>query len=117
PHIPDKKLVFAMSRSFYKRLMSAGVQIFEYEPGFIHAKIYLADSAYAMVGTINLDYRSLVHHFENGVWMYCCDCIRDIEKDLQATLEKCIPVTEDMLKTGPLRRFFRAIVRIFSPML
>ena len=64
PHVPDKKLVFAMTQSFYPRLMTAGVKIYEYEPGFIHAKSYLADDAYAMIGTINLDYRSLVHHFE-----------------------------------------------------
>lgn len=67
PHIPDKKLIFGMTRSFCKRLMDAGVHIYEYEPGFIHAKSYLADDEYAMIGTINLDYRSLVHHFENGV--------------------------------------------------
>ena len=70
PHIPDKKLVFGMTRSFYHRLMAAGVKIYEYEPGFIHAKSYLVDDDYAMIGTINLDYRSLVHHFENGV----CNC-------------------------------------------
>ena len=64
PHIPDKKLIFGMTRSFYPRLMAAGVKIYEYEPGFVHAKSYLVDDEYAMVGTINLDYRSLVHHFE-----------------------------------------------------
>jgi cardiolipin synthase len=67
PHIPDKKLVFGMTRSFYHRLMKSGVRIYEYKPGFIHAKSYIADDDYAMIGTINLDYRSLVHHFENGV--------------------------------------------------
>jgi len=67
PHIPDKKLVYEMARSHYQRLMDAGVEIYEYEPGFVHAKVYLADDEYAMVGTINLDYRSLVHNFENGV--------------------------------------------------
>ncbi len=74
PHIPDKKLVFGMTQSFYPRLMAAGVKIYEYEPGFIHAKSYVADDKTAMIGTINLDYRSLVHHFENGVWMYDCNC-------------------------------------------
>ena len=80
PHIPDKKIVFGMTRSFYKRLMYAGVKIYEYEPGFIHAKTYVVDDIYAMIGTINLDYRSLVHHFENGVWMYKCDVINNIKK-------------------------------------
>ncbi|MBE6630985.1 MAG: cardiolipin synthase [Ruminococcaceae bacterium] len=117
PHIPDKKLVFAMSQSFYKRLMDADVRIYEYKPGFIHAKTYLVDDTYAMVGTINLDYRSLVHHFENGVWMYRCDCLPDIKKDIEQTLDKSILVTTDMLKTGHLRRFFRALVRIFAPLM
>ena len=117
PHIPDKKLVFMMTQSFYPRLMAAGVKIYEYEPGFIHAKSYLADDQYAMVGTINLDYRSLVHHFENGVWMYRCASIADLKADLEDTLNKSIPVTKDMLKTNLLQRFICAVVRIFAPML
>ena len=117
PHIPDKKLVFGMTRSFYYRLMKAGVKIYEYEPGFIHAKSYIADDTYAMIGTINLDYRSLVHHFENGVWMYKCSCINDLKIDIEKTLEKSIEITPSMLKTGLLTRFIRSLVRIFAPML
>lgn len=117
PHIPDKKLVFGMTQSFYKRLMDAGVQIYEYEPGFIHAKSYLADDEYAMIGTINLDYRSLVHHFENGVWMYKCESINALKSDIEATLEKSIKVTPDMLKTNLVQRIIRSLVRIFAPML
>ena len=117
PHIPDKKLVFGMTQSFYHRLMAAGVKIYEYEPGFIHAKSYLADDEYAMIGTINLDYRSLVHHFENGVWMYKCESVRALKADILDTLDKCIEVTPDMLKTSLLQRFIRAVVRIFAPML
>lgn len=117
PHIPDKKMVFGMTRSFYKRLMDAGVQIYEYEPGFIHAKSYLADDEYAMIGTINLDYRSLVHHFENGVWMYKCKAVMEMKKDFEETLEKCIRVTPDMIKTNLLQRFIRSVVRIFAPLL
>lgn len=117
PHIPDKKMIFNMTRSFYKRLMNAGVKIYEYEPGFIHAKTYIADDNYAMLGTINLDYRSLVHHFENGIWMYNCESIKDIKIDIENTLEKSIEVTSNMLKTNILNRFFRALVRIFAPML
>lgn len=117
PHVPDKKLVFGMTRSFYHRLMSAGVRIFEYEPGFIHAKSYLVDDDYAMIGTINLDYRSLVHHFENGIWMYKCAAIGELKEDMLKTLDKCIEVTPDMLKTNLLQRFIRAVVRIFAPML
>ena len=117
PHIPDKKLVFGMTQSFYHRLMEAGVRIYEYEPGFIHAKSYLADDEVAMIGTINLDYRSLVHHFENGVWMYKCEAVSALKADMLATLNKCIEVTPDMLKTNLLQRFIRAVVRIFAPML
>jgi len=117
PHIPDKKLVFGMTKSFYHRLMKAGVRIYEYEPGFVHAKSYIADDTYAMIGTINLDYRSLVHHFENGVWMYRCDSIKDLKKDMVETMEKSIEVTQDMLKTDLLTRFVRSVVRIFAPML
>ncbi len=117
PHIPDKKLVFGMTRSFYYRLMVAGVKIYEYKTGFIHAKSYLVDDMYAMIGTINLDYRSLVHHFENGVWMYQCDAIKSLKVDIEDTLTKSIEVTSDILKTTLLQRFIRAIVRIFAPML
>ena len=117
PHIPDKKLVFGMTRSFYHRLMKSGVKIYEYKPGFIHAKSYVADDEYAMIGTINLDYRSLVHHFENGVWMYRTDSIRDLKKDIEETMAKSIEVTPDMMKTGLLTRFIRSVVRIFAPML
>ena len=106
-----------MTKSFYYRLMRAGVKIYEYEPGFIHAKSYLADDECAMIGTINLDYRSLVHHFENGVWMYRCDAIRDLKADIDDTLAKSIEITPDMLKTGLIMRFIRAVVRIFAPML
>lgn len=117
PHIPDKKIVFGMTRSFYKRLIDAGVKIYEYEPGFIHAKTYLVDDKYAMVGTINLDYRSLVHHFENGVWIYKSDVIKDIKVDIEDTLSKSIFISKDNLKTNLINRFIRAIVRIFAPML
>lgn len=100
PHIPDKKLIFGMTKSFYCRLMDAGVRIYEYEPGFIHAKSYLVDDNSAMIGTINLDYRSLVHHFENGVWMYQCKAVVDLKKDMNETFAKCIEITPEMLKTN-----------------
>lgn len=117
PHIPDKKLVFEMTKSFYNRLMGAGVKIYEYEPGFIHAKTYVVDDEYAMVGTINLDYRSLVHHFENGVWLYGCSAIKDIKADVLDTISKSIEVTDQMKKTGRFKRFIRAIFRVFAPLM
>ncbi len=117
PHIPDKKIIFGMTRSFYPRLMDAGVKIYEYEPGFIHAKSYIADDKYAMIGTINLDYRSLVHHFENGVWMYKCSAVADLKQDIKGTMDKSIEIETKMLKTDIFTRFIRAVVRIFAPML
>lgn len=117
PNIPDKKIVFGMTRSFYPRLMNAGVKIYQYKPGFIHAKSYVSDGKYAMIGTINLDYRSLVHHFENGVWMYKCASIADLKQDIDKTMAQSIEIHLDMLKTNIFIRAFRAFVRIFAPML
>lgn len=117
PHNPDKKFVFNMTRSYYERLINAGVKIYEYEPGFIHAKTYISDDKYAMIGTINLDYRSLVHHFENGVWLYSCSSIKDMKDDFNRTLDTSIEIKPEMLKTTMLNRLFRTIVKIFAPLL
>ena len=117
PHIPDQKIVFNMTKSYYKRLIDCGVKIYEYEPGFIHAKTYLADDKFAIIGTINLDYRSLVHHFENAIWLYNCESIADLKKDINDTLNKCIEISPKMLKTNIFNKMFRALVRIFAPML
>ncbi len=117
PHIPDKKLVFGITRSFYPRLLRSGVEIYEYTPGFIHAKNYLVDGKYGMIGTINLDYRSLVHHFENGVWLCGCPCLQNLERDIEETLRKSLPVTESGVKAKFLQRCIRSVARIFSPLL
>lgn len=117
PHVPDKKIIFTMTRSYYKRLMDAGVKIYEYEPGFLHAKSYLADDSIAMTGTVNLDYRSLVHHFENGVWMYKCQAVRQIKDDIEQTLSKCIEVTPEMIRPGLISVIIRSVVRVFAPLL
>lgn len=117
PHIPDKKIVFEMTKTFYQRLMKAGVKIYEYEAGFVHAKCYLVDGEIAMIGTVNLDYRSLVHHFENGVWMYETECLSDIKKDMESTMERSIFIKSEAVKTNLLQRCVRALVRIFAPLL
>ena len=106
-----------MTRSFYPRLMSAGVKIYEYKPGFIHAKSYLVDDEQAMIGTINLDYRSLVHHFENGIWMYDCESIVDLKSDMEEIFNQSIKVKNGIVKTTMLQKFICAVVRIFAPML
>ncbi len=117
PHIPDKKLVFTMTRSYYARLMEAGVKIYEYTPGFIHAKMYLADGDTAIVGTVNLDYRSLVHHFENAVWMHEVPAIADMESDFIATQSKSEQMSIENTRARLPSKFVRAIVKIFAPLL
>ncbi len=98
PHIPDKKFVFAQSRSHYRELMKWGVKIYEYIPGFMHAKVFLSDDKKAVVGTINLDYRSLYHHFECGNYMEEVAAIAEIKEDFEKTLEECQRVTLDHIK-------------------
>ena len=117
PHIPDKKIVFEMTKTFYERLLKTGVRIYEYTPGFIHAKCYLIDDEIAMLGTINLDYRSLVHHFENGVWMYKTECLSDIKADLINTMEQSTEILPENIKINLFQKAIRAIVRIFAPLL
>lgn len=117
PHVPDRRIVLEMTRSHYERLVGAGVKIYEYEPGFVHAKVYLADDEYAMVGTINLDYRSLVHNFENGVWMYRCSCLEQIRADFEDTLNKSIAMDEKRIRWTLLQRLVRAVVKVFTPMM
>ena len=117
PHIPDKKIIFMMTRSCYKRLIEAGVRIFEYEAGFVHAKVYLSDDEYGIVGTVNLDYRSLVHHFENGVWLYRHSVFGEIKTDMLSTVQQSIEITKNSIRDNLFQRLVRSIVRIFSPML
>jgi cardiolipin synthase len=106
-----------MTRSSYRRFIDSGAEIYEYTPGFIHAKMYVSDDELAMIGTINLDYRSLVHHFENGVWLYRCDVIGNIKEDIMNTILKSEKIENGSLKDTLLKRFIRSVVRIFAPML
>lgn len=95
PGIPDKAVPYALAKTHYIPLLESGVKIYEYTPGFVHAKVFLSDDAEAVVGTINLDYRSLYHHFECATYMYGVGCIRDMEEDFQDTLLKCRRVTPE----------------------
>lgn len=115
PHIPDKKFVFQITRSNYKKLQSAGVKIYEYLPGFIHAKQFLCDDQVGIVGTINLDYRSLVHHFECGVWMYRTDCL----KDMKADFEQLFQISQNMegYQQARLMVILCRITHVFVPLL
>ena len=89
PGKPDKQFPYALAKSHYSALLDSGVKISEWSPGFVHAKVFVVDGREAVVGTINLDYRSLYHHFENAVWMRGTDCIANMEADFQDTLTRC----------------------------
>ena len=102
PGIPDKKLAYSLAKTHYRSLTASGIKIYEYTPGFVHAKVFVSDDEKAVVGTINLDYRSLYHHFECACYMYRTSCIPDIEKDFQETLEKCREVTAETIKNEKL---------------
>lgn len=118
PHIPDKKAVFALAKTYYNELLAAGVAIYEYTPGFVHAKIFVSDDEKATVGTVNLDYRSLFHHFECGVILYRNSEIRAIEKDYMKTLEKCQTVTtQDYAHQSLVNRLTGRVLRIFAPLM
>lgn len=118
PHIPDKKTVFEVTRAYYKDLLSAGVKIYEYRPGFIHSKNFVVDDRYASVGTVNMDYRSMFLHFENGVLLYDTPSVTDIRDDFLETQAKSIEVTyEDCLQVPLYRRMFRGILRVFATLL
>ena len=118
PHIPDKKTVFEVTRAYYEELLEAGVQIFEYEPGFIHSKNFVVDDLYATVGTVNLDYRSMFLHFENGVVLYDTPSVADIRDDFLDTQTKCLMVTETECRLVPwYRKLFRSILKVFAPLL
>lgn len=117
PHIPDKKAVLLMTRSNYRVLIEDGVKIYEYTPGFIHAKSFVCDDKFAVCGTINLDYRSLVHHFECGVWMYHTDCVWDMRDDFSRTMEKSQEITlEDSILRG-WQKLLAEVMKVFSPLM
>ena len=117
PGIPDKKIVYGITRSYYHRLMQAGVKIFEYTPGFVHSKLYVADDELAMVSTSNMDYRSLAHNFENSVWMYKTEVIKDIKEDFLKTFEVCKEVENKDLKLNPIMVLVTALIKIFAPLM
>ena len=118
PGIPDKKLIFSVTRSYYARLAAGGVQIYEYAPGFIHAKQFVADDKAAAVGTINLDYRSLYLHFENGCWFCGCRAVQDVRADFEALFPQCENVTPQYSGQRSLAlRGVQCVFRLFSPLM
>ena len=118
PHVADKKFVHALTRSYYGALIKNGVKIYEYTPGFNHAKTFAVDDKYGVVGTINLDYRSLYLHFECAVWMYKSKCVHQIREDYEAVLKQCQRVTRSQCHnlTG-LQKLWAAVLRVFAPLM
>ena len=117
PHIPDKKAVFLMTRSNYLPLVQDGVKIFEYAPGFIHAKSFLADGVIAVCGSINLDYRSLVHSFECAVWMYGTECIEAMEQDFRETEKECLRITPESAVLSWYERLPAEVLKVLSTLM
>ena len=117
PHIPDKKLIQLVTRGAYPDLLSAGVRIFEYTPGFIHSKQMIVDDRFAAVGTINLDYRSLVHHYENAVLLYKTESIADIHKDFENIFEQSQEIFSDTINPTWYQMLIKEVTQLFAPML
>lgn len=115
PHIPDKKIIFALTRSSYKVLKESGVKIFEYEKGFIHSKQVICDDDIGVLGTINFDYRSLLHHYECGVLMYNQPCLKSMKADFKHIFSVSIDMKD--YKQNPFMRLVCAIIKLFTPML
>lgn len=118
PGIPDKKLVFLLTRSYYEVLLKAGVRIYEYRPGFLHAKSFVCDDEIATVGTINMDYRSLYLHFECGVWMYRSEAVMQMKEDALAIFRESTEITLEFCKNQSIpKRFLLSILRLFAPLM
>lgn len=118
PHIPDKKVVYYIARTFYPELLRAGVKIYEYTPGFVHAKIFAVDGISATVGTINLDYRSFYHHFECGAYFYDNSVVAKVEEDFQNTLLKCQEVTVEYYREIPVyQKLIGRTTKLLAPLL
>lgn len=117
PHKWDKRFVHFTTRSYYRELMNAGVEIYEYSKGFVHAKTFVCDDAVATVGTANLDFRSLYLHFECGVWMYESRAVKELYDDYVQTLKVCQRITKADCTKNPIVRLFEEIFRLFAPLM
>lgn len=118
PGIPDKKTVFEVTQSYYKVLLDSGVKIYEYTPGFVHCKTFVSDDEIAVVGTANMDFRSLFLHFENGTVFYGCDIIKNIKSDIIKTISDCKQIKKaDLQKFSLKKRINQKIVKLFAPLI
>ena len=118
PHIPDKWYAFQVARTYYEELLSAGVHIYEYTPGFIHAKSYVSDDEKAVVGSINMDYRSLYLHFECATLFFNNPAVEDVERDFQRTRAQSQRMTVEDYKNLPwYERLTGRVLRLIAPLM
>ncbi len=118
PGISDKPVAYALAKTHFAALVAAGVRVYTYTPGFVHAKVFVADDREAVVGTINLDYRSLYHHFECATYLLDCPAVADIEQDFQTTLSACAEVTTQTIKKEKwITRLVGSVLKAFAPLL
>jgi len=118
PEIPDKPTVYMLTQSYYARLIKAGVKVYQFTPGFIHAKCFVCDDEIATVGSINLDFRSLYMHFECGCWLYKTDTVLDVKRDFLETQDKSHEITLEFCQSQPrAKRAVQAFLRLFAPLL
>lgn len=117
PHVADHWYAHAVAKAYYAELITRGVKVYEYMPGFIHSKSFVSDDETAVVGTINLDYRSLYLHFECAAWIYRHPVIGQIEEDFQRTLERCRPITLESCRVHGAKKVLYAILRLFAPLM
>lgn len=116
PGVPDKKLVYTQTTSFFKLLHDHGIKIYRYDRGFVHSKVLLSDDIRAVVGTINLDYRSLYLHFENGIYLERVPALRSIKSDFNHTFKECHQLQAADVKVGIFKNIWQSILRLFAPM-
>jgi len=117
PEIPDKKLVHMATRSYYQSLISAGVRVYEYTPGFIHSKIVISDDDTATIGTANFDFRSLYLHYECGELIFSSSAVDEMKRDFLDTLTLCREITKNDIKRNVFVRLGQSFLRIIAPLL
>ena len=118
PGRPDKWYVYSVTRANYEALITAGVRIFEYTPGFVHSKVCCVDGRLAVVGTINLDFRSLYLHYEDGVLLADADCLAAVTADFEQTFPRCREVSEQTVRATPFwKRLYRSMLQLLAPLM
>lgn len=118
PHIPDKKYAYFLARTHYEELISEGVEIYEYTPGFVHAKVFTSDDEKAVVGTINLDFRSLFLHFECAAYIWKNPVVMDVEGDFQSTLTHCQKISiRDCKEYSIIYKILGSVMRLVAPLM